>query len=78
MPVSKSFNPPQVGDRTIEDFNSFDFFLWRGAARPNLFEVELAFPAYVQVPTDSVANSRFLIKSCSITKIQHQRHRRSF
>ena len=21
MPVSKSFNPPQVGDRTIEDFN---------------------------------------------------------
>ena len=42
MPVSKSFNPPQVGDRTIEDFKRPTF--WRGGARPNLFEVELAFP----------------------------------
>ena len=43
MPVSKSFNPPQVGDRTIEDFKSTRLS-GGNAARPNLFEVELAFP----------------------------------
>ena len=63
MPSSKSFNPPLVGNRTIEDFKAR---LSGGAARPNLFEVELAFPSYVQVPTESVANSRFLIKAAQL------------
>ena len=76
MPVSKSFNPPQVGDRTIEDFKEISTF-WRTHA-PICLRLNLLFKNYVQVPTDSVANSRFLIKYCSITSIQHQRHRRSF
>lgn len=63
MPSSKSFNPPSVGNRTIEDFKAR---LSGGAARPNLFEVELAFPSYVQIATDSVANSRFLIKAAQL------------
>ncbi len=42
---TKNPNGPQVKDRTIDIFKSK---LIGGAARPNLFEVKLQFPSYVQ------------------------------
>lgn len=61
--ASNSFNPPKIADRTIEDFKSR---LIGGAARPNLFEVELAFPSYVTVSNETLRNSRFLVKAANL------------
>ena len=49
--------------RKISDFKSR---LAGGGARPNLFEVELAFPDAVPVANDILQKSRFLVKSAAL------------
>ena len=51
--------------RTISDFKSK---LKGGGARPNLFEVELAFPSIVGVQDENevIENSRFLVKAAAL------------
>lgn len=49
--------------RTISDFKSK---LTGGGARPNLFEVELAFPDAVRVDNDVLQKSRFLVKAAAL------------
>ena len=65
-------NTPSFSSRTLEDFKSR---LIGGAARPNLFEVELTFPPFA-TSTDTNTNtdntrsvnelSRFMIKSANL------------
>ena len=61
--ASTNNNAPKIKDRTIEDFKGR---LIGGAARPNLFEVELAFPSYVRANTETLRNSRFLVKAANL------------
>ena len=58
-------NPPKTADRTIDKFKSR---LSGGIARPNLFEVVLAFPDGVvdQSVNDIDAKSRFLVKAAAL------------
>ena len=58
-------NPPKTADRTIDKFKSR---LSGGIARPNLFEVVLAFPDGVVDASvnDLDAKSRFLVKSAAL------------
>ena len=49
--------------RKITDFKSK---LTGGGARPNLFEVELSFPAAVSVDNNVLDNSRFLVKAAAL------------
>ena len=49
-----------IGLKTISDFKSR---LAGGGARPNLFEVELAFPSAVGIDGEVLAKSRFLVKA---------------
>ena len=49
--------------RTITGFKSK---LTGGGARPNLFEVELAFPEAIQIDNDIKDKSRFLVKSAAL------------
>jgi len=49
--------------RTISDFKSR---LSGGGARPNLFEVELAFPNAVAIDNDVLQKSRFLVKAAAL------------
>ena len=49
--------------RKISDFKSK---LTGGGARPNLFEVELAFPNAVGVENDVLQKSRFLVKAAAL------------
>ena len=49
--------------RTISDFKSR---LSGGGARPNLFEVELAFPNAVEIENDVLQKSRFLVKAAAL------------
>jgi len=65
-------NTPSFGSRTLEDFKSR---LIGGAARPNLFEVELNFPSFATASTtNSTTNqtrtiselSRFMIKAANL------------
>ena len=53
--------------RKISDFKSR---LSGGGARPNLFEVELAFPDAVAIANDVLQKSRFLVmkkpRSCGV------------
>ena len=49
--------------RKISDFKSK---LTGGGARPNLFEVELAFPAAVAVENDVLQKARFLVKAAAL------------
>tara|TARA_B100001113_G_scaffold303328_1_gene263189 strand:+ start:646 stop:1239 length:594 start_codon:yes stop_codon:yes gene_type:complete len=49
--------------RKISDFKSK---LTGGGARPNLFEVELAFPTAVAVENDTLQKSRFLVKAAAL------------
>ena len=49
--------------RKISDFKSR---LAGGGARPNLFEVELAFPDAVPVANDILQKSRFLVKTAAL------------
>ena len=61
--ASKSLNPPKIKDRTIEDFKAK---LIGGAARPNLFEVELAFPSFVTIGSAELERSRFMVKAAAL------------
>ena len=61
--ASQSFNPPKIKDRTIEDFKAK---LIGGAARPNLFEVELAFPSFIDLGTAELDRSRFMVKAAAL------------
>ena len=58
-------NPPRTADRTIDQFKSR---LTGGIARPNLFEVVLAFPDGVvdSDVSDIDAKSRFLVKAAAL------------
>jgi hypothetical protein len=65
-------NTPSFGSRTLEDFKAR---LIGGAARPNLFEVELNFPSFAtganrNASTDQTRTiselSRFMIKSANL------------
>jgi hypothetical protein len=65
-------NTPSFSSRTLEDFKAR---LIGGAARPNLFEVELAFPTFAtESSTDSTNDqtrsvaelSRFMIKTANL------------
>ena len=49
--------------RKISDFKSK---LTGGGARPNLFEVELAFPSAVAIENDVLQKSRFLVKAAAL------------
>jgi len=49
--------------RTISDFKSK---LKGGGARPNLFEVELAFPDAISIENEVVQNARFLVKAAAL------------
>jgi len=49
--------------RKISDFKSK---LTGGGARPNLFEVELAFPNAVAIENDVLQKSRFLVKAAAL------------
>ena len=49
--------------RKISDFNSK---LPGGGARPNLFEVELAFPNAVAIENDVLQKARFLVKAAAL------------
>jgi len=49
--------------RTISDFKSR---LSGGGARPNLFEVELAFPDAVAIDNDVLQKARFLVKAAAL------------
>ena len=49
--------------RTINDFKSK---LVGGGARPNLFEVELAFPNELQIDSKVVEDARFLVKAAAL------------
>ena len=49
--------------RTISDFKSI---LSGGGARPNLFEVEIAFPEETAIENDVKDKSRFLIKAAAL------------
>ena len=58
-------NPPKTADRTIDKFKSR---LSGGIARPNLFEVVLAFPDGVvdDSVSDLDAKARFLVKAAAL------------
>ena len=64
MPINQQ-NPPKTADRTIDKFKSR---LSGGIARPNLFEVVLAFPDGVvdDSVSDLDAKARFLVKAAAL------------
>ena len=59
--MATQFNRPPL--RRITDFKSK---LVGGGARPNLFEVELAFPEEIEVANDVKDKSRFLVKGAAL------------
>ena len=61
MPSRKQVNTIPL--RKISDFKSR---LSGGGARPNLFEVELAFPNAVAIDNDVLQKSRFLVKAAAL------------
>ena len=61
MPSRQQRNTSPV--RTISDFKSK---LTGGGARPNLFEVELAFPNAVAIENDVLQKARFLVKAAAL------------
>ena len=61
MPSRQQRNTSPV--RTISDFKSK---LTGGGARPNLFEVVLAFPSAVAIDNDVLQKSRFLVKAAAL------------
>ena len=61
MPSRKQVNTIPL--RKISDFKSR---LSGGGARPNLFEVELAFPDAVSIANDVLQKSRFLVKAAAL------------
>ena len=61
MPTRQQLNTTPL--RTISDFKSR---LSGGGARPNLFEVELAFPDAVAINNDILQKARFLVKAAAL------------
>ena len=61
MPTRQQLNTTPL--RTISDFKSR---LSGGGARPNLFEVELAFPDAVAINNDILQKARFLVKAVAL------------
>ena len=61
MPSRQQIN--NIPLRKISDFKSR---LSGGGARPNLFEVELAFPDAVAIANDILQKSRFLVKAAAL------------
>tara|TARA_R110002020_G_scaffold126022_2_gene283634 strand:+ start:238 stop:831 length:594 start_codon:yes stop_codon:yes gene_type:complete len=61
MPTRQQLNTTPL--RTISDFKSR---LSGGGARPNLFEVELAFPDAVAIDNDVLQKARFLVKAAAL------------
>ena len=61
MPSRKQVNTIPL--RKISDFKSR---LSGGGARPNLFEVELAFPDAVAIANDVLQKTRFLVKAAAL------------
>jgi len=59
--MAEQFNRPPL--RTITGFKSK---LVGGGARPNLFEVELAFPDDLAIENDVKEKARFLVKSAAL------------
>ena len=59
--MATQFNRPPL--RKITDFKSK---LTGGGARPNLFEVELAFPEELEIANDIKDKSRFLVKAAAL------------
>ncbi|BCV08376.1 MAG: hypothetical protein CM15mL5_1430 [uncultured marine virus] len=59
--MATQFNKPPL--RTITGFKSK---LAGGGTRPNLFEVEIAFPNETQIDNDTKEKSRFLIKAAAL------------
>ena len=59
--MATQFNKPPL--RTITGFKSK---LAGGGTRPNLFEVEIAFPTETQIDNDTKEKSRFLIKAAAL------------
>ena len=59
--MATQFNKPPL--RTITGFKSK---LAGGGARPNLFEVELAFPDQISIDNDTKEKSRFLVKAAAL------------
>ena len=59
--MATQFNRPPL--RTITSFKSK---LVGGGARPNLFEVELAFPDQLAIDNDVKEKSRFLVKAAAL------------
>ena len=52
--------------RTNKSISDFKSALLGGGARPNLFEVELAFPEEIAVDNDVKDKSRFLVKAAAL------------
>ena len=61
MPSRQQVNTTPL--RTISDFKRR---LSGGGARPNLFEVELAFPDAVAIDNDVLQKARFLVKAAAL------------
>ena len=59
--MATQFNRPPL--RRITDFKSK---LIGGGARPNLFEVELAFPEEIAIDNDVKEKARFLVKAAAL------------
>ena len=56
----------QVNSIPLRKISDFKSKLTGGGARPNLFEVELAFPNAVAVENDVLQKSRFLVKAAAL------------
>ena len=56
----------QVNNIPLRKITDFKSKLTGGGARPNLFEVELAFPADVGVDNDTLQKARFLVKAAAL------------
>jgi len=56
----------QVNNIPLRKITDFKSKLTGGGARPNLFEVELAFPTEVGVDNDTLQKARFLVKAAAL------------
>jgi len=56
----------QVNNIPLRKISDFKSKLTGGGARPNLFEVELAFPTAVAIENDVLQKSRFLVKAAAL------------
>ena len=56
----------QVNSIPLRKISDFKSKLTGGGARPNLFEVELAFPNAVAIENDVLQKARFLVKAAAL------------